>query len=218
MAADPVVLRILRPYGSAEEYLAAEAWSLDARSMLLIDEAPLPADTPVVFEVTLKDGSRPIKAEARVSGPVEAKDGRPGGLRVRFRRYGASTKAFIERAMSVAAGGSVEAAAAPAANPAEPSGPGTSSPEASAPLNVAPEALVRVELAPEPPVAAPPPAPEVPGPRATPSEYPNAAAALAALRARAAAAPEPPSNREYLLEKLRQRNAQEDVTVRFQRD
>jgi hypothetical protein len=217
MAADPVVLRIVRPYGSAEEYLAAEAWTVDARAMLLIGEAPLPADTAIVFEVTLKDGSRPIKAEARVSGAVEAKDGRPAGLRVRFRRYGASTKAFIERAMAFAAGASLDGSSAPAANATEPSGPGTSSPEASAPLHMAPEAAMPLELTP----GAPAPvraALEILERAASPSGRAGSPALLAALRARADRMPETPANREYLLEKLRQRNAPEDVTMRFQRD
>ncbi len=217
MAADPVVLRIVRPYASAEEYLAAEAWSVDARAMLLIGEAPLPADTAIVFEVMLKDGSRPIKAEARVSGAVEAKDGRPAGLRVRFRRYGASTKAFIERAMAFAAGGSLDASSGPAANAAEASGPGTSSPEASAPIHLAPDAPQPIQLTPEAPALVRA-SPELSERTASPSGRAEPRALLAALRARAAGAPETPANREYLLEKLRQRNAPEDVTMRFQRD
>jgi len=215
MAADPVVLRIVRPYASPEEYLVAEAWSVDARAMLLIGEAPLPADTPVVFEVTLKDGSRPIKAEARVAGAVDAKDGRPAGLRVRFRRYGASTKAFIERAMALVAGGNLDAIGAQATSGAEPSGPGTSSPEASTPIHIAPEAPPPLELTPDAPPRVPSEAPQ----RATsPSGRPSVAAALGALRARGEVPLEAPPNREYLLEKLRQRNTPEDVTVRFQRD
>jgi len=218
MAAEPVVLRILRPYGSTEEYLAAEAWSVDARAMLLIGEPPLPADTAIVFEVTLKDGSRPIKAEARVSGPVEAKDGRPAGLRVRFRRYGASTKAFIERAVAFGAGGA-EASPAPAAASAEPSGPGTSSPEASTPIQLTPDAFMAPPVVPEPPVAAPATFEAAPAQPLgiSPSGRPGAPAALAALRARGELAVETPPNREYLLEKLRQRNAPEDVTMRYMR-
>jgi hypothetical protein len=189
--------------------------------MVLIGEPELPADTPVVFDVTLRDGSRPIKAEARVSGPLEPKDGRPGGLRVRFRRYGAPTKAFIERAVALATAG--PDAPPVTSHAAEPSGSDVSSPEASAPVQLPPEASAPAPLAPEAPdtsdlasarVATASFTPVA----ATPSGHPDAPAALSALRTRGDRMPETPPNREYLLEKLRQRNTTEDVTMRYQRD
>lgn len=200
------MLHIVRPYANVEEYLAAEAWTLDTRSMLLVGETGLAADTSIVFDVTLGDGARPIKAEARVLGAVEPADGRPGGTRVRFRRYGAPTKAFIERAMMFVATGVDSGPPPPLPGPPEPSGPGISAPEASVPLNPAPEAGSNAKGS--GPL-------QVVGARADAADN---AAALGTLRARGAAAPETPANREVLLEKLRQRSAPEDVTVRFQRD
>ena len=97
---NPVVLHLVRPYANAHEYIEREAWSLDLRSMVLIGEAGLEAETDVAFDVTLGDGSKPIRAEARVIGVVGASGERPGGLRVRFKRYGAATRAFLERAES----------------------------------------------------------------------------------------------------------------------
>jgi hypothetical protein len=96
---NPVVVHVVRPYASEQEYLAAEAWSIDARGMLLIDVEVLAADTPVLFDVALADGSKPIRAEGRAAGVVEPNGDHPGGLRVRFKRFGAATKAFIERAV-----------------------------------------------------------------------------------------------------------------------
>src|SRR5262249_17484970 len=119
VVSSPVVLHITRPYADVEEYLRAEAWSIEERAMLLIDQPPLAKDTAIVFDVTLRDGSRPIKAEAKVTRSVEPEGNRPGGLRVRFKRYGAPTKAFIERAVAfVARGDSVPPAPMP-----EPSDP-----------------------------------------------------------------------------------------------
>ncbi len=89
-----------RPYASEEEYLSHERSSIEAKSMLLIDQPRLPLDTAVVFDVTLENGQKPIRAEARVVGYVEPEGDHPGGLRVRFRRFGAATKAFIDRAVS----------------------------------------------------------------------------------------------------------------------
>ncbi|HYP86974.1 MAG TPA: hypothetical protein VEQ59_02455 [Polyangiaceae bacterium] len=99
----PVVVHVVRPYSSEQEYLAAEAWTIDARSMLLIDAEDLPLDTAVLFDIALADGQKPIRAEGRVAALVEAEGERPGGLKVRFKRFGAATKAFIERAVKAKA-------------------------------------------------------------------------------------------------------------------
>ena len=96
----PIVIHIHRPYASEEEYIAQERFSIEAKSMLLIDQPALPFDTAVIFDVTLDSGEKPIRAEAKVVGYVEPQTGRPGGLRVRFRRFGAATKAFIDRAVN----------------------------------------------------------------------------------------------------------------------
>jgi hypothetical protein len=215
---EPVVHHFVRPYANEEEYLAAEAWTLDARSMILVGETGLVPDTPILFDVTLGDGARPIKAEARVLGPVEPHDGKPGGVRVRFRRYGAPTKAFIERAMAFVATG-VDSGPPPApAGPPEPSSPGLSAPDASAPLHAAP--LPEAATAPGSLQQGTPSADAAregvdPAGR---GDHEDSRAALAALRQRGAHPPDTPANREYLLEKLRQRTAPEDVTVRYQRD
>jgi hypothetical protein len=95
----PVVVHVVRPYASEQEFLNAEAWSIEAKSMLLIEAEELPFDTAVLFDVALSDGHKPIRAEGRVVGMVAPQGNRPGGLRVRFKRFGAATKAFIERAV-----------------------------------------------------------------------------------------------------------------------
>ncbi|HMR07798.1 MAG TPA: hypothetical protein PKA88_18580 [Polyangiaceae bacterium] len=97
---EPRSLRIRRPYGTVEEYLAAEAWSIDSRSVLLIDEETLPSGEVVKFEIVLQDGSKPIRAEGVVHKAVQARGKRPGGLRVKLKRMGAQTKAFIDRAVT----------------------------------------------------------------------------------------------------------------------
>jgi len=96
----PIVIHIHRPYASEDDYLTHERFSIEAKSMLLIDQPALPVDTAVVFDVTLENGQKPIRAEARVVGYIEPTAEHPGGLRVRFRRFGAATKAFIDRAVN----------------------------------------------------------------------------------------------------------------------
>lgn len=120
----PIVIHLHRPYASEEEYIAHERFSIDAKSMLLIDQPALPLDTAVVFDVTLDNGQKPIRAEARVVGYIETEGDRPGGLRVRFRRFGAATKAFIDRAVNGTS--AVTAAASMSIAPALDSAPNAS--------------------------------------------------------------------------------------------
>jgi hypothetical protein len=200
----PVVLHISRPYANVEEYLAAEAWCVDAHAMLLIDQPPLERDTAIVFDVTLADGSRPIKAEARVSRVIAPTGDRPGGLRVRFKRYSAPTKAFIDRAMQFTAQG--------LASPTVASDPNAAAePELASSVEHIP--ALAAPLAPAPAAAATQPFSAVP----VAQSGADVPAGLAALRGRNAAAPEMPAQREYLLEKLRQRGQNDDVTSRFVR-
>jgi hypothetical protein len=95
-----IVIHVLRPYANEEEYLASERFSIDSKSMLLIDQPPLALETAIVFDIQLENGQKPIRAEAKVIGHVAASADKPGGLRVRFKRFGAATKAFIDRALS----------------------------------------------------------------------------------------------------------------------
>jgi hypothetical protein len=108
-----IVIHVLRPYANEEEYLASERFSIDSKSMLLIDQPPLPLETAVVFDIQLENGQKPIRAEAKVIGHVAASAERPGGLRVRFKRFGAATKAFIDRALA-------QPSATPSTPPGEP--------------------------------------------------------------------------------------------------
>ena len=96
---NPVVLHVVRPYPDEQEYLAAEAWTIDDRGMFLIDDRELAPDTAVVFDVALASGMKVIRAEGRVEHRVPAEGTQPAGLRVRFRRFGEQTKSFIDRAI-----------------------------------------------------------------------------------------------------------------------
>jgi hypothetical protein len=118
---NPVVVHVVRPYATEQEYLAAEAWSIDARGMLLLEVEALPVDTAVLFDVALSDGQKPIRAEGRVVAVVPEEGDRPAALRVKFKRFGAATKAFIERAVKAKSSGG---------EPDRPSQPGAERPSA----------------------------------------------------------------------------------------
>jgi hypothetical protein len=190
---NPAVVHVIRPYSSEQDYLAAEAWSIDARSMLLIDAEPLPLDTAVLFDIALEDGHKPIRAEGRVVGMVAAQGERPGGMKVRFKRFGAATKAFIERAVKAkTAAGEPELASQLGADK-------PSSPEAERPSQVEVERIsmpeLRASMTDLEAVPAPAPAPE-PAP---------AADRDSGVQQRRPGPIAPPANREELLTRLRQR-------------
>ncbi len=186
---NPIVVHVVRPYPSEQEYLNAEAWSIDARTMLLINAEPLAPDTAVLFDVALGDGQKPIRAEGRVIGTTPAQGERPGGLRVRFKRFGAATKAFIERAVML------KSAADQPERPSQPDAARASAPEAEPPSVVDVE---RVSL------------PEV---RASMTDLEAVAAASFTSNERERSGVRPrlpgpvaaPPHREELLERLRRR-------------
>jgi hypothetical protein len=194
---NPIVVHVVRPYASEQDYLDAEAWSIDARSMLLVDAEALPMETPILFDVALSDGQKPIRAEGRVMGVVAPNGGRPGGLRVRFKRFGAATKAFIERAVKVAkAGGQPERPSSPRAEPpSAPEAEAPSRPEAELPSQIEVERLsmpeVRASMTELEAAMAPSPQP--------------APARDSGLRQRVPGPVAAPANRDELLARLRQR-------------
>ena len=99
----PVLLRVLRPYPNADAYIAAESWTIDVKGMLLVNEPAHPAGTAVRFDVTLSNGEKVIRAEGSVVRHVAPRGDRPGGLQVRFKRFGGTTKAFIDRVVAARA-------------------------------------------------------------------------------------------------------------------
>lgn len=203
---NPVVVHVVRPYASEQEYLNAEAWTIDQRSMLLIDAEALPGDTAVLFDIALADGHKPIRAEGRVVGMVSSSGGRPGGMRVRFKRFGAATKAFIERAVKTKSGGaeperpSAPEAERPSASEAEP--PSASEAEPPSQDGDRPSLVngdrgsipeVRLSMTELEPVLT------------TPSTATPAAPAPSGLRQRVPGPVAAPANRDELLQRLRQR-------------
>jgi hypothetical protein len=98
---DPITLRIVRPYASVEAYLAAEANTIDRRGMLLVGAQPLPEGTLVRFAIQLSNGESVIKAEGKVREHVRGDGPTASGLRVLFRRFAATTKTLIDRAIEL---------------------------------------------------------------------------------------------------------------------
>lgn len=193
---NPVVVHVVRPYSSEQDYLAAEAWSIDARNMLLIDAEPLPADTAVLFDVALSDGHKPIRAEGRVVGPIAGADGRPGGLKVRFKRFGAATKAFIERAVKI------KSATGEPERPSQPEAEQPSAVEAERPSEVQNE---RASFAEPERLSVPELRPSMTELETLTVPAATAPSSDSGLRQRVPGPVAAPSNRDELLARLRQR-------------
>jgi hypothetical protein len=158
----------------------------------------------VLFDIALGDGQKPIRAEGRVINMVAATPERPGGLKVRFKRFGAATKAFIERAVkSKTAPGEPE-------RPSQPEAERPSQAEAERPSVAEAErpSLVETERGSMPELRASMTALEAAVPSPTPSNAPvPAPRESSGTRQRVPGPVAAPANREELLARLRQRRS-----------
>lgn len=98
-----LILRAVRPYSTEEDFLAAEAWSVAARSVLLVDVGPQAEGAVVRIELVLQSGDALIVAEGTVVKHLVATESRPAGLVVKYRRMSADSSEFIKRAIAVCA-------------------------------------------------------------------------------------------------------------------
>ncbi|HEY5960394.1 MAG TPA: hypothetical protein VIV60_27760 [Polyangiaceae bacterium] len=97
---DPLSIRVDRPYVTEEAFLEAEAWSVNARSMLLIDIDPIPEGTALRCELRLSNGHALIVAEGYAVKHLNATATRPSGLVVRYKRMSAASTEFVKRAVA----------------------------------------------------------------------------------------------------------------------
>lgn len=217
------VIRHERPYADEEAFIEAEGWTLNTKSILLIDYPDLSADTPVRCYVTLASGVTLVKAEGIVVGARAPSGDRPGGLEVRFKRIGADTQRLIKRCAERQRKKPPPAPSSRARKQqysvldleleasSEPAGDRVSIPDLEPERISIPEPQ---RLSTPEPAAPPTPAPPTPAPPAAadpPPPRPAVAAAdrggLESLRARPLANVAAPDNRAELLERLRQRSS-----------
>ncbi|HEU5073912.1 MAG TPA: hypothetical protein VFU02_07060 [Polyangiaceae bacterium] len=96
----PRILRITRPYESVEDYIQSEGWTISNKRMILLDQPRFERDTIVRFELSLQNGEKLIRAEAKVVGYQTPTPDKPGGPKVRFKRFGGTTKTFIQQVVA----------------------------------------------------------------------------------------------------------------------
>lgn len=177
-------LKLVRPYQDEQSFIEAEGWTLKKSSMLLLDAPDLAVGTSIRCDVSLDSGQTLVRAEGKIVEEVAPRDGRPGGLKLRFQRVAPDTQELIARVLSAAV---APIDSGPAASP----GP-LAPPDDEA---LAPDAADGSEGEPR---RAQPTEPAPPEPKASDS----------GLHARVVAPVEAPPNREELLDRLRARKRQ----------
>ncbi|MDX2050827.1 MAG: hypothetical protein SFV15_00455 [Polyangiaceae bacterium] len=91
----PHVLRVVRPYQTQVEFIAAEAWAIQKDGIIAVGEAELTTGTLVRCEILLSSGLQLIRIEGEVDGYVPPQGSRPGGPKLKIRRVTPSSKEFI---------------------------------------------------------------------------------------------------------------------------
>jgi hypothetical protein len=87
----PVAIRIVRPYGSPEEFVRNDLETLTKTSITLGGAQPRPKGVVLRFEVTLAGGRPVMRGEGRVLSYNEAT-----GLTLRFTRLDPKSKAIVD--------------------------------------------------------------------------------------------------------------------------
>ena len=97
----PFTLRIVRPYASREDYLQGDYWTVERSEMLLLDVEGVAQGAQVTFEIVLENKEIVVRGEGRALELIPPRDGRPGGVRVRFKQLDAGSKTTLRRALEI---------------------------------------------------------------------------------------------------------------------
>ncbi len=100
-AKTPVAIRITRPYGSEDEFLAHELDTLTRTSIVLLGAQQRPQGVVLRFELALASGAPLVRGEGRVVAFKEnVLDDLPG-LTLRFTRLDSRSKGLVDRAAAM---------------------------------------------------------------------------------------------------------------------
>lgn len=182
----PFTLRIVRPYASREDFLEGDYWTVERSEMLLLGVEGVSQGASVTFEIVLENKEIVVRGEGRALELMEPHDGRPGGVKVRFKQLDATSKATLRRALEIQRRRAAEARASVAESPVE-----------NAALQAQNEAPAPAPAAIEPPAT--PPTAKTPEQTVPEREEPSG------VHHRIAGPVRAPENRDALLERLRER-------------
>lgn len=114
-------LRIRLPFASEDEFVERYGANVDRTGLFIATRSTKPEGTAISFELVLQDGTRLMRGEGVVTHVTAPGATGPVGMRLRFSRLEARTKALVDR---IAARGAPPPPPAPAPEPApRPSAP-----------------------------------------------------------------------------------------------
>lgn len=185
----PFTLRIVRPYASRDEFLQSDCWTVERTEMLLVGVEGVSQGAHVNFEIVLENREVVVRGEGRALELIEPREGRPGGVRIRFKQLDSASKSTLRKALEIQKRQVAEKATPPPIAEPAPVVPGPeTAPVAAAPETQSPTASARTPLPlEEPAVAQPEPERE------------------SGVHHRVAGRIPTPENREALLDRLRER-------------
>jgi hypothetical protein len=148
-SAPPVAVRVIRPFATEDDLLAAEASAFTRTGVVLVGAPSRPNGVVLRFEICLRDGTAVMRGEGRVVGFRASSSEDESALMMRFTRLDLKSKALLDRAValreerrsvappkppsSVAPTTERDSISAPRASAPPPSAPRISAPPVSAP-------------------------------------------------------------------------------------
>jgi hypothetical protein len=179
----PVAIRIVRPYGSPEEFVRGDLEALTKTSITLAGAQPRPKGVILRFEVTLANGRPVMRGEGRVLGYTDE-----AGLSLRFTRLDPKSKALVDWAAGIK-----DARAKGQPEPAPPELPSGKLP-GERPSDPDLSKHAQAPKPAPPPSVPPPPAPSRPPPPARAPSRPPPAARPPSVPPPSAPQPPPPAS------------------------
>jgi hypothetical protein len=183
----PSTLRLTRPYGTEDDFIAHDAPYFGRASVTLANAAARPFGELIRFEIMLTSGATVLRGEGTVVAHHPPGGPRPAGLEVRFARIDARSKGVLDRVRAFRAAG--------------PRGLMSLAPAALIP-SLAPPSAASMVPASSPSLAPLPSWSATPGPAAPLERASERSGVHATREVRPIVAPK---NREEILERMRER-------------
>jgi molecular chaperone DnaK len=135
-------LRIRLPFASEDEFVERYGANVEKSGLFIATRNTKPEGTAISFELVLQDGTRLMRGEGVVTQVVATEAPGQSGMRLRFTRLEARTKALVDRIMARPSAPPPTSAALPSNEPASPPAP-----SAPRPLpQVATDAVVGIDF------------------------------------------------------------------------
>lgn len=99
--APPVAVRVMRPFATEDDLLAAESTAFTRTGVVLVGAPSRPNGVVLRFEICLRDGTAVMRGEGRVVGYRAASSAEESALMMRFTRLDLKSKDLLDRAVTM---------------------------------------------------------------------------------------------------------------------